>query len=158
MGDIVNHGRDNPPPQPRCLRDYTTPVEYNASSCIILDLITQWFEILSSIIQRLPIYHGKNKETPSYHLKTLFTICSTFSFDGVSEKQISLKLFPFSLMDKATNWLDSLSEASINSWTVLSTKFPSKNFTTHRTNALIPYIMSFCQQEGETISQKLGAI
>ena len=39
MGEVVNNGRDNPPPlpppQPRLMRDYTKPTEYNTPSCIV---------------------------------------------------------------------------------------------------------------------------
>ncbi|BFG41131.1 hypothetical protein CerSpe_274050 [Prunus speciosa] len=149
MANLVNNGGDNPPPQPRLLRDYTALAEYNAPSCIVLTPITQRFEIRPTTIQLLPSYHGKEEENPYHHLKTFFTICSTFNYGGVSEEQIRLRLFPFSLKDKATSWLDSLPEASINSWTDLSKKFLSKFFPARKTNAVIANIMSFRQQERE---------
>ncbi|KAM1495945.1 hypothetical protein ACFXTO_030606 [Malus domestica] len=152
MGE-VNNGRDNPPPlpppQPRLMRDYTKPTEYNAPSCIVLAPIAQRFEIRPQIFQLLPIFLGKEEENPYHHIKAFFKLCSTFTFTNVTEEQIRLRLFPFSLRDKASSWLDSLPEASIDTWTELSKKFLSKFFPARRTNALINEIMSFRQQEGE---------
>ncbi|VVA24090.1 PREDICTED: LOW QUALITY PROTEIN [Prunus dulcis] len=103
MDNLVNNGGDNPPAQSWRLRDYTAPMEYNAPSCIVLTPITHHFKIHPTTIQLLPSYHGKEEENLCHHLKTFFTICSTFNYGGVSEEQIRLRLFPFSLRNKATN-------------------------------------------------------
>ncbi|KAI5337341.1 hypothetical protein L3X38_016612 [Prunus dulcis] len=87
MANLVNNGGDNPPLQPRILRDYTAPAENNAPSCIVLTPITQRFEIRPTTIQLIPSFHGK-EENPYHHLKTFFTTCSTFNYGDVSEEQI----------------------------------------------------------------------
>ena len=42
-----------------------------------------------------------------------------------------LKLFPFTLKDKAKIWLNSLSPRSIQTWTDLKAEFLKKFFPTH---------------------------
>lgn len=64
MANLINNGGDNPSPRPRLLRNYTTPSEYNAPSCIVLTPITQRFEIRPTIIQLLPSYHGRRRKIP----------------------------------------------------------------------------------------------
>ncbi|CAN6583540.1 unnamed protein product [Malus baccata var. baccata] len=108
MGEVINNGGDNPPPllppQPRLMRDYTKPTEYNAPSCIALAPITQRFEIRPQIFQLLPIFLEKEEKNPYHHIKAFFKLCSTFTFTNVTEEQIRLRLFPFSLRDKASSW------------------------------------------------------
>ena len=63
-----------------------------------------------------------------------------------NEETIRLKLFPFSLKDKAKTWLDSLRPRSIGTWQEIQTEFLKKFFPIHRTNALKRQIMNFHQK------------
>ena len=54
-----------------------------------------------------------------------------------------LKLFPFTLKDKAKIWLNSLRLRSICTWTDLQAEFLKKFFPTHRTNGLKKQISNF---------------
>ncbi|KAJ9693000.1 hypothetical protein PVL29_011915 [Vitis rotundifolia] len=60
-----------------------------------------------------------------------------------------LKLFPFTLKDKAKIWLNSLRPRSIRSWTDLQAEFLKKFFPTHRTNGLKRQISNFSAKENE---------
>ena len=44
------------------------------------------------------------------HIRDFMEICDTFKFNGVSEDAVKLRVFPFSLRDKAKGWLQSDSE------------------------------------------------
>lgn len=114
MGGVVQHNdqvpplnNNPPPPQPRSMRDYTAPKDYTAPTCLVLTPITQHFEIRPAIIQLLPNYYGKENENPYKHVKDFFNLCSTFNYIEVDIEQIRLRLFPFSLKDKAQDWFDS---------------------------------------------------
>ena len=60
-----------------------------------------------------------------------------------------LKLFPFTLKDKAKIWLNSLRPRSIRAWTDLQAEFLKKFFPTHRTNGLKRQISNLSAKENE---------
>ena len=60
-----------------------------------------------------------------------------------------LKLFPFTLKDKAKIWLNSVRPKSIRSWNHLQPEFLKKFFSTHRTNGLKRQISNFSAKENE---------
>ena len=64
-----------------------------------------------------------------------------------------LKLFPFSLREKAKSWLHSLMPNTIRTWQEMTRKFLMKFFPTHKTNTLRKNIMHFSQRENETFFQ-----
>ncbi|CAB4277975.1 unnamed protein product [Prunus armeniaca] len=87
MANRVNNGGDDPPAQQRLLREYTT----SGVQCTVVHRIDSnhtTFRNSPNTIQLLPSFHGKEEEKPYHHLKTFFTICSTFNYGGVSEEQI----------------------------------------------------------------------
>ena len=73
-------------------------------------------------------------------------------FDGkTKEETVYLKLFPFSLKDKAKNWLNALPSKSINNWLELQAEFLKKFFPLHRTQALQRQIKNFAQLPNESL-------
>ena len=76
-------------------------------------------------------------------VKDFLEICATCKFQNFTDDSIRLRLFPFSLKDKAKAWLNSLSPRSITSWELLVTKFLSKFFLMAKTNALRGEIADF---------------
>ncbi|KAL6331341.1 hypothetical protein AAG906_011278 [Vitis piasezkii] len=60
-----------------------------------------------------------------------------------------LKLFLFTLKDKAKIWLNSLRPRSIRTWTNLQAEFLKKFFLTNRTNGLKRQISNFLAKENE---------
>ena len=69
---------------------------------------------------------------------------------SVSEDAIRLRLFPFSLRDKAKVWLNSKAPNSFTTWTV-SQAFLSKYFPPCKTAKLRNDITSFVQFNGESL-------
>jgi len=63
------------------------------------------FNFKSDIIQLLPSFHGLDLENPYLHLKEFAEVCNTSNDSNCSMNTIRLKLFPFSLKDKAKTWL-----------------------------------------------------
>ena len=91
--------KDNEPP---CqLREYFTP-SYTYSPYIQVPPIeaTQ-YEIKSSIIQMLPSFCGLANKDPYKYLDEFLEICSIVKIQNFSDDSLRLKLFPFSLKDKA---------------------------------------------------------
>ena len=84
----------------------------------------------------LPTFHGMESENPYAHIKEFEDVCNTFREGGASIDLMKLKLFPFTLKDKAKVWLNYLRLRSIRTWTDLQVEFLKKFFPTHRTNGL----------------------
>jgi hypothetical protein len=100
------------------LRDHYLLSTYTSPSCLQLPNVTVAnYEIKSSIIQMLPSFYGLNDEDPYKYLDEFLEICSTIKLHGFSEDALRMRLFPFSLMDKAKHWIKSLEANIVTSWT-----------------------------------------
>ena len=72
-------------------------------------------------------------KTPMAMLRNLETY-ATFKFQNFYEESINLRLFPFSLHDRARAWLDSNTPGSITSRESLLSKFYNKFFLMSKVN------------------------
>jgi hypothetical protein len=59
------------------------------------------FELKSGLIHLLPTFYGLIGEDPHKHLKELHVVCTSMKPTGVTEEQIKLRAFLFSLKDLA---------------------------------------------------------
>ncbi|RVW78426.1 hypothetical protein CK203_051430 [Vitis vinifera] len=110
---------------------------------------TEQLVIRPHIVPLLPTFHGMESENPYAHIKEFEDVCNTFRDGGASINLMRLKLFPFTLKDKAKIWLNSLRPRSICSWTDLQVEFLKKFFPTHRTNSLKRQTSNFLAKENE---------
>nr|CAN70642.1 hypothetical protein VITISV_020042 [Vitis vinifera] len=131
----------------RSMRDRMHPPRMSAPSCIVPP--TEQLVIRPYLIPLLPTFHGIESENPYAHIKEFEDVCNTFQEGGASIDLMRLKLFPFTLKDKAKIWLISLRPRSIRSWTDLQAEFLKKFFPTHRTNGLKRQISNFSAKENE---------
>ncbi|KAL6332895.1 hypothetical protein AAG906_019407 [Vitis piasezkii] len=125
----------------RSMRDRMHPPRMSAPSCIVPP--TEQLVIRPYLVPLLPTFHGMESENPYAHIKEFEDVCNTFQEGGASIDLMRLKLFPFTLKDKAKIWLNSLRPRSIRSWTDLQAEFLKKFFPTHRTNGLKRQISNF---------------
>ncbi|BFG24791.1 hypothetical protein CerSpe_110650 [Prunus speciosa] len=86
-----------------------------------------------TMLQNSSVFCGLPNEDPNIHLAIFLEICDTSKFNGVSDDAIRLRLFPFSLKDKAKLWLLSQPQDSIRTWDDLSKKFLAKFFPRAKT-------------------------
>ncbi|RVW78418.1 hypothetical protein CK203_051453 [Vitis vinifera] len=129
------------------MRDRMHPPRMSAPSCIVPP--TEQLVIRPHIVPLLPTFHGMESENPYAHIKEFEEVCNTFQEGGASIDLMRLKLFPFTLKDKAKIWLNSLRPRSIRTWTDLQAEFLKKFFPTHRTNGLKRQISNFSAKENE---------
>ena len=73
-------------------------------------------------------FHRLAHEDSNAHILNFLEVCDTVKYNGVSDDAIRLRLFPFSLKEKAKHWLISESPDSITSWDDLSNKFLARFF------------------------------
>ena len=83
------------------------------------------------------------------YLNDFYAICQTFKYENFSDYDVKLRLFPFSLKDRARSWLNTLPANSITSRKQMVTKFLNKYFLVHKTNVIRRKISEFTQREDE---------
>ena len=78
-------------------------------------------------------FGGNAIEDPNAHLATFLEICDTIKMNGVNDDTIRLRLFPFSLKDKAKIWLHSHVPNTFTTLNDLSRVFLNKYFPPGKT-------------------------
>ena len=77
---------------------------------------TEEFELKSSLLHHIPKYHGLSMEDPNKHLKEFEVVCSSMTLVNVDGSILKMKAFPFSLVEKAKDWLYELAPGTVTSW------------------------------------------
>jgi hypothetical protein len=64
------------------------------------------FELKPTLINMVQasLFYRKPNEDANTHLQRFLEVCRTFTMCGVTDDAICLRLFPFSLLRKATKW------------------------------------------------------
>ncbi|KAF7832384.1 uncharacterized protein G2W53_014717 [Senna tora] len=139
----------------RNVSDYATPKLDGLQHSIRRPSIqANSFEIKLATIQLLQAngqFGGSPIEDPNNHILNFLEIYDTFKHNGVSDDAIRLRLFPFSLRDKAKFWLQSLPEGSISTWEELAQQFLTKYFPPGKTAKMRNDITSFVLLDNESL-------
>jgi hypothetical protein len=87
----------------RTLKELAAPDLNQQPLCITFPTLeaTITFELKSGLIHLLPTFYGLIGEDPHKHLKELQVVCTSMKPTGVTEEQIKLRAFLFSLKDLA---------------------------------------------------------
>ncbi|CAN6576666.1 unnamed protein product [Malus baccata var. baccata] len=110
---------------------------------------TAEFELKSSLLHHIPKYHGLSMENPNKHLQEFEVVCSSMTPVNVDESILKMKAFPFSLLEKAKDWLYELAPGTVTSWESMKRAFLEKFFPTSRVILLRKRISGIQQDEGE---------
>ena len=110
------------------------PPRMSAPSCIVLP--SEQMVIRPYLVPLLPQFHGMENENPYTHIKDFEEVCHTSQEGAASIDLMRLKLFPFTLKDKAKVWSNYLRPQNIRSWPKLKAEFLKKFFPGHRTSGL----------------------
>ncbi|KAG7531272.1 hypothetical protein ISN44_Un47g000010 [Arabidopsis suecica] len=113
------------------------------------------FEIKSGLISMIQSnkFHGLPMEDPLDHLDNFDRLCSLTKINGVSEDSFKLRLFPFSLGDKAHLWEKTLPVDSVDTWDDCKKAFLAKFFSNSRTARLRNEISGFNQKNSESFAE-----
>ncbi|CAM8987092.1 unnamed protein product [Rhodiola kirilowii] len=142
------------PPVRRTLGDYTTPRVTGFQSAIAPPGIeNNTWELKTGLIQMVQNnqFSGRVNEDPHQHLKRFVQMCNTVKTNGVPPESYYLRLFPFSLSDKASRWLDSHAEGTFTTWNRLAEAFLQQYFPPSKTAHFRSKIISFRSIDGETL-------
>ncbi|KAK9033649.1 hypothetical protein V6N11_049835 [Hibiscus sabdariffa] len=109
--------------------------------------------VMFNMLNTLGQFGGTPNENARQHVKSFLEICNSFKIHGVSNDVLKLKLFPYSLRDKAKTWLNNLQPGSLQSWTQLCRCFLAKFSYTNMTDHLRNQITSFRQEDDEAMHE-----
>ncbi|XP_021713457.1 uncharacterized protein LOC110681611 [Chenopodium quinoa] len=100
-------------------------------------------------------YSGAKNECPLNHLKEFEKYCNTIKVNGVSQEFIWLKLFPFSLISRALEWLDKeVKPNSLRTWDKVTKKFLSWFYPQKKTAEARALIQGFKQRPNESLYEE----
>ena len=109
------------------------------------------FELKSGIINLLPKFHGLAGEDPIMHLSEFHDVCMGTKPSNVTEEQIKMRAFGFTLKDTARAWYYHLPSGTIDTWAKLHKAFLNKYFPAKKANALKKAIANVEQADDETL-------
>ena len=123
VGDIPPETMENQNPPnvnaPRTMRDFMNPTRTSTPSCIVIpdgDDAASHFNIKPGTIQSLPHFRGVERENPYLHVKEFEEMVGTFCNQPAQLNVAFLRLFSFSLKDKAKIWFNALRPQSVRTW------------------------------------------
>ncbi|CAN6360876.1 unnamed protein product [Urochloa humidicola] len=93
------------------------------------------------------------KEDPNLHLRSFLEFCNTFKMEGVDDRQLRVRLFHYSLTNKALQWFYTLEVSTVEKWASLVQAFIAKFYSPEKTQTLCSRITSFAQSTTETITE-----
>ena len=102
------------------MRDHIHPPRMSAPSCIVPQI--EQMVIRPRIVPLLPSFHGMESENPYSHIREFEEVCNTLKEETSTVDLMRLKLFPFTLKDKAKFWINSPRPRSIRNWTEMHSK------------------------------------
>ena len=139
--------------QERTLRELAAPDVTQQPLCIEYPNLNVGFELKSGLIHLLPIFRGLENEDPNKHLKEFHMVCSSLKPHDVTEEQVKLRAFPFSLGDRAKDWLFYLPPGSITSWEDMVKLFLEKIFPASKAASIRRDICSIKQRDSESLHE-----
>ncbi|XP_015947338.1 uncharacterized protein LOC107472329 [Arachis duranensis] len=146
---------NNDGPPRRVLSSYTIPDPKHCGSSIATPTVqANNFELkpqLITLVQNNCSYGGGPLEDPNQHLSVFLRICNTVKTNGVHPDVYKLLLFPFSLRDKATQWLELFAKESLNDWNEVMSRFLAKFYPPQKIIKLKTEVQTFRQMDGESL-------
>ncbi|CAJ2646738.1 unnamed protein product [Trifolium pratense] len=141
-------------PQNRPLKSYAIPSQEEPHNSIAAPAIeANNFELKPSLLSAVQQnqFSGNPTDDPNLHLSIFLQYADTVKANGVSPEAIRLRLFPFSLRDKARAWLQSLPSNSVATWDELKKVFLARYFPPSKTAMLRAQINGFRQRDNESL-------
>lgn len=109
------------------------------------------FELKTSFIQLLPKFHGLAGEGPIMNLSEFHDVCQCIKPNNVTDEQVKMRAFGFTLKDSARNWYYLLPTGSIDTWPKLHKAFLDKYFPSKKVVALKRAIANVEQADDESL-------
>ncbi|KAL4279254.1 hypothetical protein GQ457_03G019280 [Hibiscus cannabinus] len=96
-------------------------------------------------------FGGSPHEDARQHIRAFLEVCDSFRQQGVHEDVLKLKLFPYSLRDRARGWISGVPAGSLESWADLCRSFLMRYNPPNMHTQLRNDIASFRQGDEESM-------
>ncbi|XP_021751228.1 uncharacterized protein LOC110716885 [Chenopodium quinoa] len=123
------------------------------SSIVRPPVTAQHFELKPHFIQFISndSFAGTPHDFPVSHIDSFLEKCDTMKMNGVTDDAIRLCLFPFSLRDKAKEWLRDEGIGSFNTWDKLAKAFLVRFLGQEKSARLRNELAIFRQSDDESL-------
>ena len=113
------------------------------------------FELKPGLINRAEAhaFGGTGSEDANKHLTKFIQISNTVKANGVSDDQIRLRLFPFSLKDDSRDWYDSMDPNSVETWDAMVELFLDKYYPPSEALKRQAEVISYAMHPQENIHE-----
>ncbi|OMO73048.1 Integrase, catalytic core [Corchorus capsularis] len=135
------------------LRDLHLPMVVANPSCIRLSLAARNYELKQTHLTMIPQFNGIAGEDALAFIRDFVSTVQTFPLFNISEGELCMRCFPYSLKNGARNCLLSLEPNSLDTWEMIYHKFLLKYFPHQRTIDLRAKISYFQQKSGEAFHE-----
>jgi len=129
-------------------------VNDNSGPIVMPNRRVRQFEIRPNYLAILPKFSGNAIEEPYAHLDEYHAICSTIGGPHITQEEVKLRLFQFSLTGMAKQWYHMLPSNSIHTWHEMQQEFLDEFFPMGKTTDAIENIRLFQQQSGEPLHEE----
>ncbi|KAL0378364.1 UNVERIFIED_CONTAM: hypothetical protein Sradi_3141900 [Sesamum radiatum] len=119
--------------------------------CITFTDAEDNFQLKFGLIHLLSSFHGLAGEDPHKHLKEFHVVCAGMKHHGITDEQLYFRAFPFSLKDKANDWLYYLPLGSIETWADMKQQFLQRFFPASRATYIRKEIYGIRHSNGESL-------
>ncbi|KAI3518275.1 hypothetical protein L1887_06813 [Cichorium endivia] len=141
-------------PKGQSVASHFLPRDYDDSSPIYIpDNIDSQVEIRPQLIGILTQFRGYKIDDPYNHLYEFIAIANANTPRNTDRDTFRLRLFSFTLKDKAKYWFTSLPSNSITSWEQLKAKFLQEFYPVSKTIEIRRAIQDFQKKPGEAFHE-----
>ncbi|KAK8690564.1 hypothetical protein V6N13_074096 [Hibiscus sabdariffa] len=141
--------------RPRAIRDHLTSIFDDINPMIVApEIQVAYFElkpVMFNMLNSIGKFGGSHHEDARKHIHAFLDVCDSFRQQGVHENVLKLKLFPYSLRDRARAWLTGVPAGSMESWVDLCRSFLMRYNPPNMHIQLRNDIASFRQADDESI-------
>ena len=136
---------------PKCLWEYAMPDGSLGSSIVQPAITAANYEIKLAFFQFIVQnqFFGSEMEHTNDHLDEFVNKCGTVKYQGISNEQMKLICFPYSLRGEARDWLRSEGPNKYRTGEALSKAFLARFFSLAKTAKLRNDITSFREEDSE---------
>lgn len=100
----------------RVMGDFARPTFETIASAIVLPPEARKYELKHNHLNLLPTYHGMMNEDALQFIREFCTVVQTLPLGEITEDQLKMKCFPYTLKDRAKSWYLSLPPNSLTTW------------------------------------------
>ncbi|CAH9079820.1 unnamed protein product [Cuscuta epithymum] len=131
------------------MKEFGRPTVGASPSCIVLSEAARNYDLKTVHFNQLPSFYGLSSEDALIFIRDFYGIVQNFPLQGVTEDELRMRCFPYTLKDAAKTWFMSLTPGSLRTWADVYNKFIGKYYSQSKTSELRRKIANFTQAEGE---------